>query len=618
MTSIGLKISTAARLGVPNVTRFVWYKLQLKGRFGPASLAPPAVADGDIFGAPEVDDTRPPPAALLPLRYFGWLKSGVQLEQRPDWFLNPVTGRHFKSIEAPWHRLPDFDARFGDIKWVWELSRLDWAVRLAQHIRAGTDPDLLLTLNGWLRDWLQQNPAYCGPNWKCGQEASIRLLHLTFAARILNQAAAPSKPLMDLVLVHLRRIAASTHYAIAQDNNHGTSEGAALFIGGAWMARCGARGGSEGFAEKGRRLLENRVARLVMEDGSFSQYSVNYHRLMLDTLSLAELWRRDMGQPKFSDIFYRSGAAAARWLYSMVDAETGDAPNIGANDGARLLPLTDGYRDYRPSVQLACALFLDRRAYQAPTCDDQLRWLDLSQPSQPMPPTASATFGDGGFAVMRLDDAKVVARFPRFRFRPSHADALHVDLWYRGHNVLRDSGTYSYNTAPETMAYFTGVAGHNTVQFDGRDQMPRLSRFLYGRWLKTRRFEPVGERVVGTVTWSAAYRDWLGAEHRRRVVLSAPGCRVIDSIRGFKVNAVLRWHLGAGEWKLENGSLRGQGLRIEIECDGEIGRLQLVQREVSLYYGKMDPIAVLEVEVRSPSTIETVIAWPSKPNAVEI
>jgi hypothetical protein len=101
-----------------------------------------------------------------------------------------------------------------------------------------------------------------------------------------------------------------------------------------------------------------------MADGSFSQYSVNYHRLMLDTYSLVEHWRRGLELPAFSPRLYDRLAAATRWLQALTQPETGDAPVLGANDGARLLPLGDSdYRDYRPAVQLAMALFLDRRAY---------------------------------------------------------------------------------------------------------------------------------------------------------------------------------------------------------------------------------------------------------------
>jgi hypothetical protein len=88
-------------------------------------------------------------------------------------------------------------------------------------------------------------------------------------------------------------------YAIGQQNNHGTSEAAALFIGGSFLAGRDPRAAS--WARKGWRWLEERAATLIERDGSFSQYSVTYHRVMLDTYALAEAWRRHRDLPAFSD-----------------------------------------------------------------------------------------------------------------------------------------------------------------------------------------------------------------------------------------------------------------------------------------------------------------------------
>ena len=86
-------------------------------------------------------------------------------------------------------------------------------------------------------------------------------------------------------------VAPKIGYAVGQDNNHGTSEAAALFIGGRWLAALGHPVGTR-WERNGRRWLEERAQRLIERDGSCSQYSVNYHRLMLDTLSVVEIWRR--------------------------------------------------------------------------------------------------------------------------------------------------------------------------------------------------------------------------------------------------------------------------------------------------------------------------------------
>ena len=55
----------------------------------------------------------------------------------------------------------------------------------------------------------------------------------------------------------------------------------------------------------------------------------------------------------------------------------------------------------------------------------------------------------------------------------------------KGQNILRDGGTYSYNSTPEDLKYFSGVASHNTVQFDEHQQMPRLRSFSVFCMVKT-------------------------------------------------------------------------------------------------------------------------------------
>jgi hypothetical protein len=114
---------------------------------------------------------------------------------------------------------------------------------------------------------------------------------------------------------------------------------------------------------------------------------------------------------------------------------------------------------------------------------------------------------------------QAVFRYPRYRFRPSHCDALHVDLWHHGQNVLRDGGSYSYNAEDHWRRYFAGTASHNTIEFDGRDPMPALGRFLRGAWLKADSVSCSTDRD-GQHVAQAAYTDWRGASHLRQISLS--------------------------------------------------------------------------------------------------
>lgn len=598
---------TTLSLGLRNVSRVSWYRLRLNAGFHPVQRLPFAEPPCGLFFPPPVK--TPGASRTLPAageRHFGWFEPAS--ESVVDWHRNPFTGKRPALVDAPWWSVPDDDASIGDIKAIWERSRFDWVVHLAQRaVLEGRDP--VDELNGRLADWSAKNPPYRGHNWKCGQEASIRVMHLAAAALILSRIDDPSIPLLNLLALHLERIAPTVDYALAQDNNHGTSEAAALFIGGSWLERARVQRATA-WHRRGRALLAERAARLIGADGSFSQYSVNYHRLMLDTLSLAEVWRRRLALAPLAAVVHERAAAACDWLHELTNPRTGDTPNVGANDGANLLPLTDAdFRDHRPSVQLASALFRDGIAYREPgPWNAHLQWLGVESGSRSLDAPGTRLFNDGGYAVLRRGDAMVLLRFPRFRFRPSHADALHVDLVIAGRNMLRDAGTYSYGATPSEQLYFAGVQGHNTAQFDDREQMPRLGRFLWGDWLETAWLSPI--RVLPDATKvGAAYTDARGATHVRRLTLGDRSLLVDDGLTGFQHRAVLRWRLEPGTWRQQGDVISSHATRVKISADAPIVRCEIVAGWESRYYLHRNAAPVVEVEIARPGHVSTEISW---------
>lgn len=598
-----VRLRTYAALGLPSLVRVGVYRLALRSGVHPVQRLRGGTPSGPFFAVGSV-----PPATAVARR--GWGKMGLwfgrhpfAVDRVPDWHANPFTGNRIVATE-PWFTLPDFDAAGGDIKAVWEASRFDWLLAMAQRAALG-DGEELARLNAWLDSWVLANPPYFGANWKCGQEASIRVMHLALAAMLSGQEARPMPGLVELVRLHLRRIAPTVSYAVAQQNNHGTSEAAALFIGGSWL---GAHGDAEaaGWARTGHRLLEEGARTLIAADGSFSQHSLVYHRLMLDTYALAETWRRRWRLPPFSTRLRARLAAATLWLQQFVDRASGDGPNFGANDGAQLMVLTDAdTRDFRSSLQWAAALFCDARAFAEPGPWDQtFAWLGLPQSAVVLPAPESRTFDQGGTHILRRGETAAYLRYPRFRFRPGQADALHVDLWHEGRNVLRDGGTYAYSASPEDRAYFSGPASHNTVQFDGRDQMPRLGRFLFAAWLKPCQVESV--REVGDLTSAGAgYRDCHGATHHRRIKLRDRELICTDRLGGTARTATLRWRLAPGQWRLEGGRITDGCVVLDVISDDPAMRLVLGNGRESRYYLEQTLLTVVEATVRVPAKIVT-------------
>ena len=609
--TIWIKINAYFRLGVLNLLRVFWYLLRIKAGVLQKQLPIGKAIDGDFFVPAKFAKSKlADRGAILNktehAQLFGWYK--LPLDSSPDWHRSVLTSKAFEKNDLHWTQVSDFGSGVGDIKGVWELSRFTWVINLVGNYLVSQDQSDLDMLNTWLTDWSKNNPHNAGANWKCAQEASFRVLHLAAGALLLDQRS-PSRATYQFVYQHLQRIAPTLGYAKAQDNNHGTSEAAALFVGASWLLL-------ENPDDKvlltwyraGREYLTERLSRLVMDDGTFSQYSVTYHRVMLDTVSFVELWRIYLALPELPKSFQHRAKKATEWLFLFTQQTNGDAPNLGANDGAHILNYLDSeYRDFRPSVELASLLFSEQSVFGQEVSSKLHKLFTLADVKSNTGNPGSARLDKGGYGILCLSDAWCCLRVPRFKFRPGQGDIFHLDLWVNGQNVLRDTGSFSYNTEQKWLDYFNGSEGHNSIQFDKQQPMPKVSRFLYGAWPEFSEFEITQEKHMQRLV--SAYKNWRKVRHCRELELQPGQLKVIDSVAGFSEVATLRWHLMPSDWQLEDNTLKTNGIQIEICSSVPLSRLTLVKGYESRYYGEKQAIPVLEVDVTQDAQITTIIRW---------
>ncbi len=405
----------------------------------------------------------------------------------PDWHRNAFTGESAPS-GMHWSEIPDFG--FGDIKAIWEPSRFSLAFTLVRAYWRSGDERYAEAFWQLVEDWRRKNPPNSGPNWKCGQEISFRVMAWCFGLYGFLDAKATSSErvgmLAEMIAVSGKRIEKNLEYALSQRNNHGISEGLGLFTIGILFPelRDAAR-----WEKKGRGVLEQLGRSLIHEDGSFVQHSANYHRLMLHdyvwVLRLGDL----AGRP-FSLFLKDRVLKATLFLYQIQDQTTGRVPNYGQNDGAFILPLSNcDFLDFRPVIQSAYYQCKGNRCYEPGPWDEDLLWLfgpSALSSLQSSPELEDLIADDGGCYTIRSDEGLVFTRCTTFKERPSQADMLHVDLWWKGQNIALDPGTYSYNAPPPWNNSLAHTAYHNTVSVDGVDQMERIGRFLWFPWIKAR------------------------------------------------------------------------------------------------------------------------------------
>lgn len=403
----------------------------------------------------------------------------------PDWHRSPF------SESAPvrdhhWSEIDDFAA--GDIKLIWEPNRFSFVYTLVRAYWRTGDKHYAELFWQLVEDWQQNNPPQQGVNWKCGQEISFRVMAWCFGFYgVLDaQATTPERVAMlaQMIAISGQRINANLSYALSQNNNHGISEGVGLWTIGLLFPELRA---AQTWRDTGRQVFETQGKKLIYDDGSFSQHSVNYHRVMLHdyiwSLRLAQLHGHRMP----NDLWKRI-RNATDWLYQIQDETSGHVPYYGQNDGALVLPLSNcDYQDFRPVIQAAHYLTNSTRCYESGPWDEDLLWLfgaDAVQAPVVSSERTDLQAQDGGYYTIRSSQGVVFVRCGAFRHRPGQADMLHVDLWWRGQNIARDAGTYSYNAAPPWNNPLAHSAYHNTVTVDGMDQMDRVNKFLWLPWVR--------------------------------------------------------------------------------------------------------------------------------------
>lgn len=554
------------KLGFENVAYVIWYRISLRIGYRKWKCVTDSAILGRFFHDSKVLNNYPDEwsTALmhrvknLQTAQLDWFHYHIFRAGNPlKWFRNPFDRTTFNRSNHHWTQLGDFDLNTGDIKIIWEPSRFEWVTDFARAYRVFGYAQYLETLNFWLNDWSVNNPLNIGPNWKCGQETSIRIFKLFTASAILNQETQIESTLNEFIFQHITRVRSNIRYAIAQDNNHGTSEAAGIYVGSLWLLQQ-----SNNDADKiaklkkwrklGRNILEERILSLIGEDGTFSQKSVTYQRVVIDTISVVLHAQELFDEPPFAHNILKRLEKLGEWQVKMTITENGDAPNIGSNDGAMFENLHEcDYRDFRPSSQQFFGLLLKKKVYPDGKWNEPLFWRtinsskDISFHKLTLPQYEML---DQQFLIAKKGDISCYLTIPDDRFRPG-MDVFHLDLWYRGENILLDSGSYSYNAGSET-DYYKSIKAHNTVQFGGKEPMPKITRFLNGEWIKAENIEGPLE-VDDCIQWSGTYTDYRKNQHKRTLRVSEESIQIVDEVISNE-EAVLHLHLPIGLVKVDN------------------------------------------------------------------
>jgi hypothetical protein len=497
--------------------------------------------------APYLHDARSPAEDLLAGRFPYFSHRVETIGFPPDWHRNAFTGQRADSGRH-WSEVSYFGS--GGIKIIWEPSRFAQAFVLARAYAATADERYPAAFWRLLEDWMARNPPQLGPNWKCGQETSFRILALCFGfhAFLDSPHTTPERIALftRLMAVQARRVAFHIDFARSQKNNHGISEGMGLWTVGLLFP---ALRDAVAWRDLGRRVLEEESLRQIDDDGSYVQHSFIYQRVALDDL----VWSLRLGEVcghRLAPQVYDRVERCALHLLQMTDPLTGAAPDYGSNDGSLVLPLARaGFQDHRPAIQRALFACRRRRPCGPGPWDEGLLWFFGADAlrSEPAPVPLVSCSGDvGGYCTLRGDEAWAFLRCARYRDRPAQADQLHFDLWWKGENVAADPGTYLYDGEEGWENVLAGTRVHNTVTVADRDQMRHAGRYLWLDWAQGS-LRPLRRSASGRLeVWQGEHDGYrrLSVTHRRAVLrIGDRHWCIVDDLLGPVPDAELHWLL---------------------------------------------------------------------------
>jgi len=454
-----------------------------------------------------------------------------------------------------------------DARLAWEASRLGWVFPLARAFYDTGDRRYAEGFWTLWESWSSGNPPNRGLQWTSAQEVALRLLTLVVAFHILAPAwgKRPERAaeLARAIWLHARRIPPTLSYARAQGNNHLLSEAAGLYTAGVLFPE--ARGSSE-WRRRGRSLFLEGVRRQIFADGGYIQHSANYHRLAIQL----GLWVARLSQvndePLPSEAIDSLGWSTLA-LAALVDPQTGNAARFGPDDGSNLFPLGGSAGDFRPTLQAAARLFLQRPLYGPGPWDECGAWLGLGsrvaitspgRRAKQAPAETPVALPIAGMHRLAGVDTWGLLRAAHFTSRPGHSDQLHVDLWWRGVNIALDPGSYLYHAPTPWDGGLAEAALHNTVTMDGADPMERAGPFLWLRWSQARLLGRWAS-PDGAIEIVTAEQNILGGVVHRRTLARAGEAHwlVVDDWLGPGTHRLtLGWNIPDGPWRVAGRLVR--------------------------------------------------------------
>jgi Heparinase II/III-like protein/Heparinase II/III N-terminus len=482
---------------------------------------------------------------------------------QPDWFLDPVTGRQSVKDRHAFRIDHRSEEQVGNVKQVWELSRLQHLTMLATAWFLTHDERYARRVADQLRSWGRENPFLSGVHWTSGIELGIRLISLVWIRRLLDDWPG-AVDLFERDALVVQQIRWHQQYLAAfpsrgsSANNHVIAEAAGQLIASCafpWFAE------SERWRRGSERLLERELVRNTFPSGVGRELASDYQCFIAELGFLAATEAQACGHPLADAVWERLGAMADS-AAALVDEKL-RPPRQGDSDEGRALLLDAPVPNRWPSLLAVADALVGRLDWwPRPPADAGGVIIGAMAGARRhlagRPVRRPYRFADAGITLLRaVGHDHLPEIWCRCDGGPhgylsiaahAHADALSVEVRYGGVEILADPGTYCYHGEPSWRSYFRSTIAHNTAELGGRNQSSERGPFMWARHADAREVEVIDDGDIAT--WRAEHDGYASLDppglHRRSVLLdrASRSIDITDEIEGGSHDIRLAFHLG--------------------------------------------------------------------------
>jgi hypothetical protein len=406
--------------------------------------------------------------------------------QGNKWHLDPVSGSLWPSDVFCFTINYRLSTKNGDIKYVWELNRLQFLQPIAALARKRKDKALAIFCLNEIESWIDNNPPFYGVNWNSGIELALRVISILTVATLVGEHLTREArgKIWSTLRTHARWIARYPSQ-FSSGNNHRTAEGLGLFAVG---ALCPHFPEAAAWQNRGWEILCDAAQRQILPDGAGAEQALAYAASVCETLLAGYIIAQSKNIP-LPDYFLRKLTLGGEYLRWMTDSSNGQ-PHIGDDDNACVFGAYHTTDAYVSSILSSIAAVTGRSDLTPPQPLSHLRQALFGiAPLPNFPPYGTRSFAHGGMTIGRHKNPRgdVLLVFDHGYLgylsiaAHGHADTLALWLHIDGQPIFVDAGTYLYHSETHERQYFRSTAAHNTLTVSGEDSSTMAGNFNWSR-----------------------------------------------------------------------------------------------------------------------------------------